>query len=67
MKQKSFLTGNKETDRRRLKALLKLNGLSTTDVARELKCTRQLVFGTIHRDYTSPRVMDYLKKLPCQI
>lgn len=61
-----LLTGDDEMDRKRLNILLILNGLTKTDVARELDVTPGLVTHTVNRRENNPRVLEYLKNLPHQ-
>ena len=62
-----LLTGNEETDKRWLKALIALNGLTPTKIAAVLGISSQAVSRVIHRHDNSRRVFEYLESLPVQV
>jgi len=61
-----LLTGDDELDRKRLNILLILNGLTKTEVARDLDVTPGLVTHTVNRRENNPCVLEYLENLPYQ-
>lgn len=61
-----LLTGDTERDRKRLNILLILNDITQTEIARDLGVSPTLIWYTVNRYESNPRVLEYLENLPHQ-
>ena len=62
-----LLSGDTEADKRALKSLIAVNGLTPTDIAHKLGIKSQSVSQVIHRRANSRRVLRELENLPVQV